>query len=56
MFGHALAKNIIELLNKYDLRKQIIVYVKDEGFHLNIMTITLKFIISCDVLGLTKKN
>ncbi len=56
MFGHALAKNITELLSKYDLRKKIIVYVKDEGFNLNTMTITLKSIVSCDVLGLTKKN
>ncbi len=29
--GHALAKDLIDLLNKYDLRKKIIAYVKDEG-------------------------
>jgi hypothetical protein len=55
MLGHALAKNITKLLGKYDLRKKIIVYVKDEGYNLNTMIITLKSIVSCDVLGLTKK-
>jgi hypothetical protein len=29
-------------------------YVKDEGSNLNNMTITLKFIICCDILGLAK--
>jgi hypothetical protein len=47
---HALVKDLIELLDKYDLRNKIIAYVKDEGFDLNIMTIALKFIISCDFL------
>jgi len=46
---------LIELLNKYDLRKKIIVYVKDERFNLNIMIVTLKSIITCDILSLTKK-
>jgi hypothetical protein len=32
-----LAKNLIELLEKYNLSKKIIVYVKDERFNLNIM-------------------
>jgi hypothetical protein len=54
MFGHAL--DITKLLGKYDLRKKIIVYVKNEGSNLNTMTITLKSTISCDVLGLTQKN
>ncbi len=53
-FGHAL--DITKLLGKYDLRKKIIVYVKNEGDNLNTMTITLKSTISCDVLGLTQKN
>ncbi len=38
-FGHALAKDLIELLKKYDLRKKIIFGVKNEGFNLNTMTI-----------------
>ncbi len=50
---HALAKNLTKLLDKYDLKEKIISYVKDEGSNLNTMTITLKFIISCDILGLT---
>jgi hypothetical protein len=37
------------------VRKKIIVYVKDERSNLNIMTIFLKFIVSCGVLGLDEK-
>jgi hypothetical protein len=36
--------------------EKIIVYVKNEGSSLNTMIITLKSIVSCDVLGLTQKN
>ncbi len=50
--GQTLAKNLIELLDSYASRKKIIVYVKDEGSNLNIMTITLKSIIGCDILVL----
>jgi hypothetical protein len=50
-FGHALTKDLTKLLTKYD-GKKIIVYVKDEGSNLNIMTLALKSIISCDVLSL----
>jgi hypothetical protein len=53
-FGHALAKDVVDLLNKYDLRKKMIAYVKDEGFNLNTMTIALKSIISYDILNLRK--
>jgi hypothetical protein len=34
------------------VRKKIIVYVKEEGSNLNTMNITLKSIVSCDMLGL----
>jgi hypothetical protein len=47
-----LAKNLTKLLDNYALRRKIISYVKDEGFNLNIMTTTLKSIVSCDMLGL----
>jgi hypothetical protein len=40
------------LLSKYDLRKKIIVYVKDERSNLNIMIATLKSLVNYDVLGL----
>jgi hypothetical protein len=30
-FGHALAKDLIELLGKYDFFFKIIIYIKDEG-------------------------
>jgi len=51
-FGHALAKDLIEFLDKYDLRKRIIAYVKNEGSNLNTMIVGLKYVIRCDILGL----
>jgi hypothetical protein len=42
----ALAKILIELLNKYGLREKIIVYVKDEGSNLNAMIGALKFVVN----------
>jgi len=50
-----LVRSLINLLDKYGLRKKIIVYVKDEGFNINAMTITLKCIINYQSLGL-KEN
>jgi hypothetical protein len=41
-----------KLLDSYALKKKIIAYVKDEGSNLNTMTIALKSIVSCDMLGL----
>jgi hypothetical protein len=48
----ALVRSLTNLLNKYGLNKKIIVYVKDEGFNLNAMTITLKCIINYESFGL----
>ncbi len=39
--SQALAKSLIDLLDKYELRKQI-VYVKNEGSNLNAMISKLK--------------
>jgi hypothetical protein len=36
----AMARNLTELLDQYDLRKKIITYVKDEGANLNAITTT----------------
>jgi len=47
-----LAKNLIDLLKIYNLRKNIITYVKNKGFNLNINIIVLKPIVSCNILGL----
>jgi hypothetical protein len=47
-----LAKKLIDLLEKYNLRKKIAEYVKDEGSNLNTMTIVLKSVVSCEVLDL----
>jgi hypothetical protein len=47
-----LAKNLTKLLDSYALRKKIIPYFKDEGSNVNIMTTTLKSIVSCDMLRL----
>jgi hypothetical protein len=48
---HALPKDLIKLLCKYDSRKKFITCV---WFNLNTITPALKFNINCDVLGLTK--
>jgi hypothetical protein len=47
-----LVKKLIKLLDSYALRRKNSIYVKDEGFYFNIMTIALKSIVSCDMLGL----
>ncbi len=47
-----MAKNLIELLDTYDLKRIIVTSIKDEGFNVNIMIASLKLIVSCDVLGL----
>jgi len=36
-----MARNLIELLDQYDLRKKIVAYVKDEGANFNAMITTL---------------
>ncbi len=35
ILGQALAQNLTNLLDKYSLRKKIIVYAKDESFNFN---------------------
>jgi hypothetical protein len=47
-----LAINLTYLLDKYELRKKIVPYVNDERSNLNIMIVSLKSIISCEILGL----
>jgi hypothetical protein len=37
IIGQALVRNLIQLLNQYDLKKNI-TYMKDEGANLNAMT------------------
>jgi hypothetical protein len=39
----------------YGLKNKIIGYVIDEGSKLNSMTIALKFVVKCEVLGLDEK-
>jgi hypothetical protein len=34
----AMARNLIQLLYQFDLKKKIVTYVKDEGANLNAMT------------------
>ncbi len=41
-----LAKILIDLLDKYGLRKNIIAYVKDEEFNFNAMIVILKSIMN----------
>jgi hypothetical protein len=40
--NQALVRSLTKLLDKYGLRKNIIVVVKDEGSNLNAMITTLK--------------
>jgi hypothetical protein len=47
-----LAKNLIEILEKYNLKKKIIFYVKDERSNLNTMIVALKVVISYNNLSL----
>ncbi len=50
--GQALVRNLIELLDAYNLRNKIIAYVKDEGSNLNTLTNALNFVVKCETLGL----
>ncbi len=45
-----------KLLDPYGLRNKIIAYVKDEGSNLNTMTIALKFVVRCEILGLDESD
>ncbi len=47
-----LIKQLKALLEKLGFISKVLCYVKDEGINLVIMTTSLKFIISCDVLCL----
>ncbi len=49
--GQALAKNLNEFLDSYGSSKKILAYVKDEKANVNSMTISLKYVINCDILG-----
>ncbi len=46
------AKNVTTLLDECGFYKKIIVYVKDEGANLNVLTMALKFVVSCEIFGL----
>jgi hypothetical protein len=48
----ALARNLIKLLDQYDLRKKIVTYVKGEGANFNAITTTLKFVVNYEVFGM----
>ncbi len=46
-----MAINLIELFDFHELKREIITFVKDDGFYLNTMITSLKSIVSCNVLG-----
>jgi hypothetical protein len=50
--NQALVKTLIELLDKYGLKKKIIANVKDEGSNFNAITTILKVVQNCKSLGL----
>jgi hypothetical protein len=39
-------------LDIYELKKKIVIYVKDEKFNQNIMIVTIKLVVSYEMLGL----
>jgi hypothetical protein len=45
------AKNKIQWLERYDLKKKMIVYVNDERFNLNIIIVVIKLVVSCEKLS-----
>jgi hypothetical protein len=50
--GQTLAINLSNLLDSFGFTNKIIEFVKDEGANLNVMTLALRFVVSCDILGL----
>jgi len=50
--SQALARNLIQLLDQYGLKKNVITCVKDEGANLNVITLTLKCVVNCKLFGL----
>jgi hypothetical protein len=50
--GQTMVRNLIKLLDQYDLRKKIVAFVKDEVANLNAMTTTLKFVVDYEVFGM----
>jgi hypothetical protein len=52
-FGVAMAIQVNEVSVAYGFNTKILAYVKDEGNNLSTMTISLTFIVSCQVLRLT---
>ncbi len=49
-----LVRNLIHLLDAYDLRHKIITYVKGEGSNSNTLANPLKSIVECEILGLVE--
>jgi hypothetical protein len=49
-----LVGNLIDLLEQYGLRKQIVIYMKNKMFNFNAMAFTLKSIGICERLGIKK--
>jgi hypothetical protein len=47
-----LARQLKAMLEAFGFTSKILCYVKDEGINLGTMTMALKFMISCEVLGL----
>jgi hypothetical protein len=52
--NQALANHLIGLIDQDGLKRKIIAYVKDEGSNLNVMIITLRSIVRCEILGLNE--
>jgi hypothetical protein len=49
--SQVMALKLQALLDKYDLRKKILAYVKDKGVNLGALTTILKCVINCEDFG-----
>jgi hypothetical protein len=52
IIAQTMAMKLQALLDKYNLWKKTLTYVKDERSNLGAITIALKFVVSCDNLRL----
>jgi hypothetical protein len=52
VINRILTRHLIKLLNTYGWTKKFLFIVKDDGSNLNVITPTLKSIVSCEYLGL----
>lgn len=48
--SQALARNLIQLLDQYGLKNNVITCVNDEDANLNVITLALKYVVNCKLV------